>query len=274
MPELPEVETTRRGIAPHLTGRRVEGVVVRQPRLRRPVPPDLADHLGGQPLQAVDRRGKYLLLCFPPGELIIHLGMSGSLRVLQDDPPAGPHDHLDLRFDGDRLLRLHDPRRFGWVDWQPRGTTHPWLARLGPEPLGEDFHDDWLSQQAAGRRRAIKSLVMDSAVVVGVGNIYANEALWRAGIHPHHPAGDLARPALMRLVGAIRQVLQAAIDQGGTTLRDFTRADGRPGYFAQSLAVYGRAGQACLHPGCDGRIEKAVIVQRASYFCPRCQPPP
>ncbi len=274
MPELPEVETIRRGIAPHLIGRRVESVVVRQPRLRRPVPAELAEHLDGQPLQAVGRRGKYLLLHFPNGTLLIHLGMSGSLRVLPGASPAGRHDHLDLCFEGERRLRLHDPRRFGLVDWQALGTTHPWLARLGPEPLDADFHAQWLTQQAAGRRRPIKSLVMDSAVVVGVGNIYANEALWQAGIHPRRPAGDLAPPELVRLVEAIRQVLQAAIAQGGTTLRDFTRADGRPGYFAQSLAVYGRAGEPCNRPGCGGRIEQTVIAQRSSYYCPQCQPAP
>ncbi len=269
MPELPEVETTRRGIAPHLEKRRVTDVIVRQTRLRRPVPEHLPVTLAGQRLTKLARRGKYLRLCFPAGELILHLGMSGSLRVLPADTPAGSHDHVDLAFEGGRVLRLHDPRRFGLVDWQPSGTVHPWLAHLGPEPLEPDFHGAWLAGRARGRRLAVKAFLMDSKVVVGVGNIYASEALFRAGIHPARAAGRIARARWERLAEAVRAVLAEAIEEGGTTLRDFTRADGRPGYFAQSLAVYGRAGEPCLR--CGTAIRRRVLGGRASYYCPACQ---
>jgi len=269
MPELPEVETTRRGIAPHLEGRRVARVIVRQPRLRRPVPDHLPVTLAGQRLSAVARRGKYLRLCFPAGEAIVHLGMSGSLRVLSAEVPPGPHDHVDWVFEDGRVLRLHDPRRFGLVDWQPSGTVHPWLAHLGPEPLSPDFHGAWLAERARGRRLAVKPFLMDAKVVVGVGNIYASEALFRAGIHPARPAGRIARDRWERLAEAVRSVLREAIAQGGTTLRDFTRADGRPGYFSQSLAVYGRAGAPC--PRCGTAIHRRRLGGRASYYCPACQ---
>ncbi len=269
MPELPEVETTRRGIAPHLEGRRVVAVHVRQPRLRRPVPPTLAERLTGAPLQAVTRRAKYLLFRFPHGTLLLHLGMSGSLRVLEAPPPPGPHDHLDLVFEAGRTLRLHDPRRFGMVDWVEADAIHPWLRDLGPEPLDAAFDGDWLARRARGRRQAVKPFIMDARVVVGVGNIYASEALFRAGIHPRRAAGRISPARYRRLAEAIAAVLREAIAAGGTTLREFPSAEGRPGYLAQRLAVYGRAGAPC--PRCARPIVKAVIGGRSSYYCPGCQ---
>ncbi|MBF0257045.1 MAG: bifunctional DNA-formamidopyrimidine glycosylase/DNA-(apurinic or apyrimidinic site) lyase [Gammaproteobacteria bacterium] len=269
MPELPEVETSRRGIAPHIQGRQVSEVLVRQPRLRWPVSPELAAELTGQEIMDVGRRGKYLLLRTVRGCLLLHLGMSGSLRVLPSTTPAGKHDHLDVCF-GEHCLRLHDPRRFGAALWL-RGDPlqHPLLAELGPEPLSDDFNIDYLQQSLKGRSAPIKPLLMDSKRVVGVGNIYANESLFSAGIHPARAGGRISRARLERLLGCIKQVLQRSIDQGGTTLRDFTREDGKPGYFAQQLQVYGRAGEPC--PNCARPIQRLILGQRASYLCPSCQ---
>lgn len=271
MPELPEVETTRRGIAPHLIGRRVEAVVVRQPRLRWPVPPALSQALPGQVLSDVTRRAKYLLIASPAGTLLLHLGMSGSLRLVPAGTAPRPHDHLDLQLDDRQLLRLHDPRRFGAALWLAADelAAHPLLAGLGPEPLGPDFDGDHLYTAARGRRLPVKALIMDQRVVVGVGNIYASEALHRAGIDPRRAAGRIAAARYRILADEIRGVLAAAIAQGGTTLRDFVGGDGRPGYFAQQLHVYGRAGQACQR--CGGPIRSQRIAQRSSYYCPRCQ---
>lgn len=270
MPELPEVETTRRGISPHITGEKVSRVVIRQPRLRWPVPAEIVDMLPGQTLGQIERRGKYLLLSFESGTLILHLGMSGSLRILQKDKPAQKHDHFDLVFTNHRVLRLRDPRRFGAVLWTIEPPeSHPLLINLGPEPLEKGFSGAYLYQQGRQRRLAVKNLIMDSRIVVGVGNIYANEALFRAGIHPSRPSNRIAQPRFERLAVAITQVLQQAIDEGGTTLRDFQQEDGRPGYFAQQLQVYGKAGSAC--PVCRAPIRHRVIGQRSSYFCVRCQ---
>ncbi|HET6631462.1 MAG TPA: bifunctional DNA-formamidopyrimidine glycosylase/DNA-(apurinic or apyrimidinic site) lyase [Rhodanobacteraceae bacterium] len=269
MPELPEVETTRRGIASHLEGQRVEAVVIRRGDLRWPVPRSLRQRLPGQQIETVRRRAKYLLLDTAAGSALLHLGMSGSLRVLGPAPPPGPHDHYDLVLDNGRLLRFTDPRRFGSLLWQPRGSTHPLLAHLGPEPLSEDFNGDTLWRRAAGRRGAVKGFIMDQATVVGVGNIYASEALFAAGIHPARAAGRVSRERHALLAAAIRQVLAQAITRGGTTLRDFTAPDGAPGYFEQELAVYGREGLPCK--ACGTPIRSRVIGQRASYFCPRCQ---
>ncbi len=269
MPELPEVETTRRGIEPPLRGQRISGVTVRQPRLRWPVPDDLDTILRGHRLHAVERRAKYLLLRFGHGTLILHLGMSGSLRILPAGTPPQPHDHVDLNF-GDRLLRLRDPRRFGALLWTSDDPfDHPLLATLGPEPLTNHFDGPWLHHRAKGRRTAVKNLIMDASTVVGVGNIYASEALFAARIHPRRPAGRIALARYRRLAEQIKAILSAAIEQGGTTLRDFQRQDGRPGYFAQRLQVYGRPGAPCPH--CATPIRKATIGQRASYYCPRCQ---
>ena len=268
MPELPEVETTRRGIAPYVENHRVTGVVVRQPRLRWPVP-DLAALLTGHRVHAVERRAKYLLLRFDHGSLIIHLGMSGSLRVLAATSSPRPHDHVDLLF-GRRCLRLHDPRRFGamlWTDGDP--LEHPRLLALGPEPLSDAFDADYLYARARGRRVAIKSLLMDGKVVVGVGNIYATEALFHAGIHPARRAGRVSRARLGRLVDEVKRVLGHAIARGGTTLRDFVNETGEPGYFAQELFAYGRAGEPCK--SCGATVRTRQIGQRASAYCPHCQ---
>ncbi|EGW54727.1 bifunctional DNA-formamidopyrimidine glycosylase/DNA-(apurinic or apyrimidinic site) lyase [Candidatus Endoriftia persephonae] len=269
MPELPEVETTRRGIAPHLEGAAVSGIVVRQPRLRWPVPENLSPLLNGQRLNSVGRRGKYLLLNFAPGSLLLHLGMSGSLRVLPNGTPPQRHDHFDLEFDNNSLLRLRDPRRFGAVLWQPTGECHELLARLGLEPLREGFDGDYLHQIGQSRSVAIKQLIMESRVVVGVGNIYANESLFRAGIHPQRAANRIALARYQRLAAAIVEVLNAAIAQGGTTLRDFQQEDGSPGYFAQQLQVYGRTGEPC--PICAEPIRLKTLGQRSSFYCPLCQ---
>jgi formamidopyrimidine-DNA glycosylase len=270
MPELPEVETARRGIAPHLVGRRVVRVVVRDPRLRWPVPPALARDLTGQVVTGVDRRAKYLLLRSDRGTAILHLGMSGSLRVVPAATAPRPHDHVDLVLEDGHALRLTDPRRFGCLLWTRRDPrAHPLLAGLGPEPLGPDFSGGHLYRATRGRRAAVKTVLMDARTVAGVGNIYANEALFIAGIHPARPAGRVSATRYERLAGAVRSVLAEAIAAGGTTLRDFVRVDGEPGYFAQNLRAYERDGQPCVT--CGTPIRRRVIGQRASYFCPRCQ---
>ncbi len=269
MPELPEVETTRRGIAPLVEGRRVSRVVVRQPRLRRPVPEELPGLLARRTLQRVERRAKYLLLRFRHGTLILHLGMSGSLRVVPPETPPEKHDHFDLVL-GDRCLRLRDPRRFGAVLWTGEDPlAHPLLRHLGPEPLGPAFDGDHLHRRSRGRTAAVKNFIMDGRTVVGVGNIYASEALFEAGIHPARPCGRISPERYRRLAEAIRRILADAIEQGGTTLRDFRRADGRPGYFVQELKVYGRTGDPC--PRCGAPVRQRVIGQRSSFYCGRCQ---
>lgn len=270
MPELPEVETTRRGIEPHLVNRRVAALRVRDRRLRWPIPDGLEEVLPGQRIGAVERRAKYLLLRLDRGTLILHLGMSGSLRMLPADTPAAKHDHLDLVLENARCLRLRDPRRFGAVLWQsgePYG--HPLLRRLGPEPLSAGFDGAHLRRIALRKRIPVKNLIMDSQVVVGVGNIYANEALFLAGIHPQRSCNRISLARYRHLAGIIQQVLAQAIEQGGTTLRDFANADGNPGYFSLSLNVYGKVGKPC--PGCGDAIKQRRIGQRSSYFCPRCQ---
>jgi formamidopyrimidine-DNA glycosylase len=270
MPELPEVETTRRGIAPHLQDQRVGRVCIRNPRLRWPIPAELPALLKGRKILEVGRRGKYLLIRFHHGHLLIHLGMSGSLRVLDASLSAHKHDHFDLCLGSGLCLRLRDPRRFGAVLWTAEAPQqHPLLAKLGPEPLGEAFDGDYLYQQGKTRRSAVKNLIMDSHVVVGVGNIYANESLFLAGIHPQRACNRISGARYRMLARAIQAVLAAAIEQGGTTLRDFRQEDGRPGYFAQQLQVYGRADAPC--PQCGGPINSRTIGQRSSFFCPRCQ---
>ena len=270
MPELPEVETARAGLEPLLRGRTVVGVEVREARLRQPVSTRLAATLIGQRLQRVERRAKYLLFRFPAGTLVGHLGMSGSLRVVPRGTPPRKHDHVDLDFGRTRVLRYHDPRRFGLLLWQAGRAPHPLLAGLGPEPLGADFDGAVLHERARGRRLAVKPFLMDARVVVGVGNIYASEALFRAAIRPGRAAGRLTRPDCDRLAAAIRTVLAHAVQRGGTTLRDFVGGDGEPGYFAQELAVYGRAGEPCRD--CLAPIRMRVLGQRSTYWCPRCQP--
>lgn len=271
MPELPEVETTRRGVAPWLEGARVSRVVLRQPKLRWPVPPALARELPGRVVLAAERRAKYLLFRAEGDRtLMLHLGMSGSLRVLQAPRPPGAHDHLDLALESGCTLRFNDPRRFGSADWVAGDPLqHPLLRSLGPEPLGPDFTPDYLAAACRGRKVAIKQLLMNGRVVVGVGNIYASESLFRAGIHPARAAGRISRARLAALVAAIRDVLEAAIRQGGTTLRDFAWGEGQPGYFRMELAAYDRAGQPCRR--CGGLIRAVVQGQRSTYYCPGCQ---
>jgi len=269
MPELPEVETTRRGIRPLVAGQVVTALQVRNPRLRLPVPTDLAAAIVGERLAEVRRRAKYLLLDFPAGSVIIHLGMSGSLRVLAAGEAPGLHDHVDLVF-GSQLLRLRDPRRFGLVVWQAGDAlAHPWLSRLGPEPLGCAFDGAWLHRVTRGLRLPIKQALMDAQRVVGVGNIYASESLFRARIHPLTPAGEVGPRRCERLARAVRETLEMAIAAGGSTLRDFVGSDGRPGYFQQQYFVYGRAGAPCRV--CGSPVERAVSGQRATFFCRRCQ---
>lgn len=268
MPELPEVETSRRGIEPHLIGKTIVKVEVRQPQLRWRVT-DSVQQLVGAEIEAVERRGKYLLLRTAAGSLMLHLGMSGSLRVLPSNTPQQKHDHVDVLLDSNHLLRLTDPRRFGACLFLPFGESHPLLDSLGPEPLSDEFDGDYLYQQSRGRRVAIKQLIMDSKQVVGVGNIYANEALFASGIDPRKPADKLSRARCDKLVGCIKQILQKAIEQGGTTLKDFTQVDGKPGYFAQELLVYGKGGHEC--PVCKQLLTEEKIGQRSTVFCEQCQ---
>ncbi len=271
MPELPEVETTRRGVAPHVEGAAISDVVVRDRRLRWPVPAGLARSMRGRKVIEVDRRAKYLLFRLEGQRtMMLHLGMSGSLRVLRTPRPPGSHDHVDFVLDNGRMLRFNDPRRFGSIHWV-RGAVekHPLLAGLGPEPLGPDFTADYLARTCRGRKVAIKPHVMNGRIVVGVGNIYASEAMFLAGIRPTRAAGRVSRPRLARLVEAVRDVLDAAIHQGGTTLRDFAWGEGQPGYFSQALTVYGRQGEPCV--SCGTPVKSVVLGQRATYYCPRCQ---
>lgn len=271
VPELPEVETTRRGVAPHLTGRSVTAVTVRERRLRQLVPQDLNAHLIGHQLLAVRRRAKYLLFEFAHGTLLVHLGMSGSLRVVPPGTAAQPHDHIDLEFDQRHCLRLRDPRRFGLMLWTADDPSqHPLLTALGPEPWDPAFNAEYLTDLARARPGAVKNFVMDGHVVVGVGNIYASESLHGAGIHPNRPARRVSAARYGALIEAVREILEAAITFGGTTLRDFTHDDGKPGYFRNELRVYDRAGKPCLRCG-EADIRSRVIGRRMSYFCPRCQ---
>lgn len=269
MPELPEVETTRRGLSPHCTGRQVADVLVRDGRLRWPVLPALPAVLRGQRIQGLERRAKYLLFQLDQGILMVHLGMSGSLRVLLSDEAPGRHDHIDIVLDTGVRLRYNDPRRFGSFLWFEHGAALAPLAKLGPEPLSEDFDGEHLYRLSRGRKMAVKPFIMDGATVVGVGNIYASEALYLAGIRPGCAATRVSRPRYQRLAEHIKQVLTSAINQGGTTLRDFVGGDGKPGYFAQQLYVYGRAGQPCK--ACGLPLRGKVIGQRASVYCVACQ---
>ncbi|HET6395635.1 MAG TPA: bifunctional DNA-formamidopyrimidine glycosylase/DNA-(apurinic or apyrimidinic site) lyase [Pseudoxanthomonas sp.] len=270
MPELPEVETTRRGLAPHVEGRTVTGVTLRRPDLRWPIPDEVRHRLPGRRIVQVRRRAKYLLLDTDAGDsALLHLGMSGSLRVLPADTPPGVHDHVDLALDSGRVLRFNDPRRFGCLLWQPAGSEHELLRGLGPEPLSDAFDGEWLFIRSRGRSAPVKAFLMDQRIVVGVGNIYAAESLFRAGISPLRPAGRVSRARYGALARAARAILQQAIARGGTTLRDFLSPDGAPGYFEQELSVYGRGGLPCR--ACGTPLREASIGQRASVWCPRCQ---
>jgi formamidopyrimidine-DNA glycosylase len=274
LPELPEVETTRRGIAPYLIGRRVLGVTLRRADLRWPIPAAISELLPGQRIDAVERRAKYLLLHTEVGSALLHLGMSGVLRVLPADAPVGKHDHVDIMLErsdtqADRILRFTDPRRFGCLLWQAPDEIHPLLANLGPEPLTDAFDGDLLWHLSRSRTAAVKLFLMDNAVVVGVGNIYASEALFAAGIDPRRAAGSVSRMRYARLASEVKRILAWAIERGGTTLRDFLNPDGAPGYFFRELNVYGRAGEPC-HV-CGTAIRQVVLGQRSTYWCPHCQ---
>jgi formamidopyrimidine-DNA glycosylase len=269
MPELPEVETTRRGLAPHVEGRRVTGVVLRRPRLRWDIPPEAPGRLPGQRIDAVRRRAKYLLLETAAGSVVLHLGMSGSLRVLPAATPVGLHDHVDFALDSGRVLRFNDPRRLGCVLWQPPGEIHPLLQGLGPEPLSDAFDGDYLFALSRGRRAPVKSFLMDQRVVVGVGNIYAAEALFAAGISPLRAAGRVSRERYAELATQVKAILEYAISRGGTTLRDFISPDGDPGYFELELLAYGRGGEPC--PRCHRPLKQGTIGQRATVWCGHCQ---
>jgi formamidopyrimidine-DNA glycosylase len=275
MPELPEVETTRRGLAAHLTGLTIKDAVIRNGSLRWPIPKNLPGLLRGLTIRSLKRRAKYLLMDCGSGTLILHLGMSGSLRILPANTPPDKHDHFDLILSNGTLMRLRDPRRFGAVLWHEGDpATHPLLAKLGPEPLPDasnksDFDARYLYQATRGRSVSIKQCIMDNHVVVGVGNIYANEALFRAGIRPQLAAGKLSRPRCARLVAEIRATLVEAIRLGGSTLRDFVNTSGQAGYFQQTYWVYGRAGEPCRR--CGAAIRQIRQGQRSSFYCAACQ---
>ncbi|MDR3391555.1 MAG: bifunctional DNA-formamidopyrimidine glycosylase/DNA-(apurinic or apyrimidinic site) lyase [Sulfuriferula sp.] len=270
MPELPEVETTRRGLLPHSLHQSIIDIVIRNPRLRWPVPGNLAELTRNQTITGLSRRGKYLLMHLDSGTIIIHLGMSGSLRILDSGTPAGVHDHIDIVLNSGLCIRLRDPRRFGAVLWSEGDPyKHPLLASLGVEPLSDDFNGDILYRKSRGRSSAIKSLIMDSHMIVGVGNIYANEALFQAGIHPELAAGKISRPRYARLALAIRDTLNKAIIAGGSSLRDFVGSDGNAGYFQQQYFVYSRSGMPCRN--CDQPIKQLRQNQRTTFYCPLCQ---
>lgn len=269
MPELPEVETTRRGLAPHLQGRRVTGVTLRRPDLRWPIPPEISQRLTGEPVLGIRRRAKYLLLDAAPGSALLHLGMSGSLRIVPAAAPPGPHDHVDITLDSGQALRFNDPRRFGCLLWQPAGLTHPLLEGLGPEPLSNAFNGDLLFELSRGRRSSVKTFLMDQSMVVGVGNIYAAESLFMAGIAPGRQAGRVSRQRYRALSDAVKSILGHAIQRGGTTLRDFISPDGLPGYFEQELMVYGREGEPCKT--CGRPLRGTRLGNRATAWCPGCQ---
>ncbi len=302
MPELPEVETTRRGLAPHLEGRRVVGVTLRRPDLRWPIPREIETLLPSQTILSIRRRAKYLLMDTPAGSALWHLGMSGSLRVLPADTPVRAHDHVDVVIGGGaaasvaptpalprtrgreqserrrelsahtgetRVLRFNDPRRFGCLLWQPPGETHELLRGLGPEPLSDDFSGDLLYERSRGRKVPVKAFLMDQKVVVGVGNIYVAEALFAAGVSPLRAAGKVSRERYEAIATEIRRILTYAIARGGTTLRDFISPDGAPGYFEQELSAYGRGGEPC--PRCGRPLKQAMLAQRATVWCGHCQ---
>ena len=268
MPELPEVEVSRLGIEPHIIEQTVQQVVVRNPNLRWQVP-DEVKLMERHKVLSVRRRAKYLLIDTEKGTAILHLGMSGKLRVIDKDVPVEKHDHVDIQFDNGKVLRLNDPRRFGAFLWQPLGEQHELLQKLGPEPLTDGFHQDLLFELSRKKTGPVKNFIMDNHVVVGVGNIYANESLFKAGIDPRRPAGKISRARYQDLTTHIKQTLAFAIQQGGTTLKDFTQSDGNPGYFAQELLVYGRGGLPCSQ--CGKKLKEVKIGQRATVFCTSCQ---
>ncbi len=269
MPELPEVETIRRGIVPHIQGKRITRVLVRQPKLRWPVSAELSQALTGQRIDAIQRRAKYLLFCTNTGRMMVHLGMSGSLRIGREETTPHKHDHLDFHFEDGTLLRYRDPRRFGSVFWLPGDASHWLIDNLGTEPLSDAFSGDYLYAQSRARRLAVKLFIMNSRILVGVGNIYANEALHLAGINPTRPAQRIASQRYETLAQCIKQVLADAIEAGGTTLQDHVQEDGSPGYFKQSLNVYGRGGEPCHK--CSRRLKEIRLSNRTTVYCVACQ---
>lgn len=269
MPELPEVEVTRQGVSPYLVDNEVTDLIIRNASLRWPVP-EIAKQIIGQTVRNVRRRAKYLLIDTDAGTTIVHLGMSGSLRILSANSPVEKHDHIDLVLASGKVLRYNDPRRFGcWLWSELPEEAHPLLSKLGPEPLESGFHANYLIATLQNKKKAIKLCLMDNHIVVGVGNIYANEALFAAGIHPQAEAGKVDAERITILVAEVKQILARAIEQGGTTLKDFTNADGKPGYFAQKLHVYGRGGKTCTH--CGHLLSEVKLGQRATVFCSICQ---
>lgn len=285
MPELPEVETVRRGLEPVMVGRRILRAEVRRPDLRWPLPERMAERLGGARVRALGRRSKYLLADLDTGEtLLVHLGMSGRMTISLPEgaermpgvfalghPPVGKHDHVVLHMEGGARITYNDARRFGAMDLFPTGQTHPLLAGLGPEPLGNSFDGAALARGLAGRTMPIKAAMLDQRIVAGLGNIYVCEALWHAGIHPARRAGRIARPRIERLVQAIREVLGEAIEAGGSSLRDHRQASGEMGYFQMNFKAYGRAGAPCPRPGCGGTIRRITQAGRSTFYCAACQ---
>jgi formamidopyrimidine-DNA glycosylase len=269
MPELPEVETTLRGIAPHVLDKTITKVMIRHYGLRWPIARDIHKELVGQQVVQLARRGKYLLLHLTQGTLIIHLGMSGRLGVFNKNTPAQKHDHVDVEFNGQKVLRFTDPRRFGAFLWTENHDDHKLLNHLGPEPLTEAFSSEYLFARAKNKKLAVKTFIMNQKIVVGVGNIYANEALFLAGINPSQAAGQITLSRYEKLTEHIRNILTQAIKQGGTTLKDFLNSDGKPGYFSQSLHVYGREHQPCT--SCNTTLIAIQLGKRQTVFCPKCQ---
>lgn len=270
MPELPEVETTRLGITPYVTGQVIQAVIVRNKNLRWPITATLKKDLLSAIIHKIDRRGKYLLCYADRGCMIMHLGMSGSLRIVDQTIDVKKHDHLDIVFASGKILRFHDPRRFGSVLWTRQDPLqHKLIKQLGPEPLDNDFNGEWLFMRSRKRTQAIKNFVMDSHNVVGVGNIYASESLFLAGINPKRKAGNVSLQRYELLAKAIKKILNRSIKQGGTTLRDFVNGDGKPGYFQQQLNVYARTGETCKT--CTSIIKEIKLGQRSSFYCPVCQ---
>ncbi|RJX72402.1 bifunctional DNA-formamidopyrimidine glycosylase/DNA-(apurinic or apyrimidinic site) lyase [Vibrio sinensis] len=268
MPELPEVEVSRMGITPHLVGETIQSLTFRTPKLRWDIPQQLKQ-LEHQVIRRISRRAKYLIIETDVGSAIVHLGMSGSLRILDADLTAGKHDHVDIKLTNGKILRYNDPRRFGAWLWCAPGENHAVLNNIGPEPLTDEFNAEYMFARAQGKRVTVKQFIMDNKIVVGVGNIYACESLFSAGINPTRAAGQISLVEWLRLVDEIKRVLAKAIQQGGTTLKDFAQADGKPGYFAQELLVYGRAGKPCTI--CGELIEEQKIGQRNTFFCSQCQ---
>ena len=269
MPELPEVETIRRGLIPYVLEKKVKKVIVRQRRLRWPVPTGISRHLAGQKIKTLGRRGKYLYFTVDSHVLVMHFGMSGCLRLLSSATEVGPHDHLDIELTDGLILRFQDPRRFGSVHLCRHLYDLPLVAHLGPEPLTSDFHGAYLTRECHRRRTSIKNTLMNNRVVAGIGNIYANEALFSAGIHPLRPSNRLSARRLHRLAATCKQVLEEAIRSGGTTLNDFVDTTGRPGFFQLAVRVYGRSGEQCVQCSAPIRCERSS--GRAVYYCPRCQ---